>query len=393
MFAIRHSQQKVTPQMVMRLIPNSSLIKYALGIGAATALCGVAFSGAAVAEGEQPQGISQFADADNISGEALARAVEPLFDDDDYAETRAVLIMQDGKVVAERYAPGYDENTRFVSWSMAKTVTGVLVGIMIADGRLVLDDPAPVPEWLRPGDPRGAITLRHLLHMSSGLDHVEAGNPPYESDEVRALFTDAANDAAGYAKAETLAAEPGATYQYSTNTSVILSDIITRQLTDSKDPKVRQKAMADFIEGRLIEPLGLDSFYPEYDASGTMLGGSLIHASALDWAKFGEFLRNKGAVDGSQILPREYVDFMLTPSSTDPAYGGHLWLNRSRPEGRGVVLFPGNGPDNVFAMLGHLGQQVIVSPNKRVTMVRLGKTQDDVGRPLHIKMGQILAAM
>ncbi len=368
---------------------------WAIGFGlmAVAATGFIALSGSAIAEEDPVQGQANFADADNMSAEAMARAVAPLFEEDEYSETRAVLIMQDGKIVAERYGPSYDAETRFISWSMAKTVTGVLIGIMVADGQLVLDEPAPVPEWLRPGDPRGAITLRQLLHMSSGLEHVEAGDPPYDSDEVRALFTDGAGDAAGYAKAKSLAAVPGETYQYSTNTSVILADIITRQLTNSKDPKIRQKAMADFIRGRLTEPLGLDSFFPEYDASGTMLGGSLIHANARDWAKFGEFLRNRGAVDGSQILPREYVDFMLTPSATDPAYGGHIWLNRKRPEGRSTVMFPDNGPANIFGMLGHLGQQVIVSPNKRVTMVRLGKTQDNVLRPVHIKMGQILAAM
>ncbi|WOE75028.1 serine hydrolase domain-containing protein [Alterisphingorhabdus coralli] len=346
---------------------------------------------AETAENADP--IIDYRDGNRISANRLRDAVEPMFEAEEFAETRAIIIVEDGEIIAERYAKGYDRETRFISWSMAKTVTSVLIGILVSDGRLALDEPAPVPEWQRPGDPRGAITLRQLLHMSSGLDHTEAGDPPYESDEVRALFLDGAADAAGYAKAKTLEAQPGEQFEYSTNTSFILSDIITRELTDSTDPDVRQRVMAQFIKGRLTEPLGLTSMFPEYDAAGTMLGGSLIHATARDWAKFGEFLRNGGAVDGNQILPKSWIRFMLTSSEIDPAYAGHIWLNKQRTGGRNPVLFPNNGPDNVFAMLGHLGQKVIVSPDKRVTMVRLGKTQDEVGAPIDRKMGEILAVL
>ena len=153
----------------------------------------------------------------------LARAVDTLFTDPAAGETRAVIVLQDGRVIAQRYAPGYDENTRFVSWSMAKSVTAVLVGLMVADGRLALDAPAPVPDWQRPGDPRGAITLRHLLHMASGLQHTEAGDPPYQSDEVRMLFLDGRDDMVRYAASQPLEAEPGSKFEYSTNTTVILA--------------------------------------------------------------------------------------------------------------------------------------------------------------------------
>ncbi|MEM1133827.1 MAG: serine hydrolase [Pseudomonadota bacterium] len=387
---------KVTPQMSFSFRATS------LGL-AATALAGGALllaSAAPAPMAEKPSETAEstdpiidYRDGERISAERLRDTVEPMFEAEEFAETRAIIIVEDGEIIAERYAEGYDRETRFISWSMAKTVTSVLIGILVSDGRLALDEPAPVPEWQRPGDPRGAITLRQLLHMSSGLDHTEAGDPPYESDEVRALFLDGAADAAGYAKAKTLEAQPGEQFEYSTNTSFILSDIITRELTDSTDPDVRQRVMAQFIKGRLTEPLGLTSMFPEYDAAGTMLGGSLIHASARDWAKFGEFLRNGGAVDGNQILPKSWIRFMLTSTEIDPAYAGHIWLNKERTGGRNPVLFPNNGPDNVFAMLGHLGQKVIVSPDKRVTMVRLGKTQDEVGAPIDRKMGEILAVL
>ena len=110
----------------------------------------------------------------------------------------------------------------------------------------------------------------------------------------------------------------------------------------------------------------------EYDAAGTMVGGGMIHATARDWGRFGELLRNRGSSGGAQILPRGWVDFMLTPSPRDPAYGGHVWLNLKRPEGREDVLFADRGPPGIFALVGHLGQYVIVSPRQQLTIVRLG---------------------
>ena len=152
--------------------------------------------------------------------EALARAVDRLFTAEEMAETRAVLVLKDGRIVAERYAPGYHENTRFVSWSMAKTITAVMIGQLVADGRLRLDESVPIPAWQRAGDPRGEITLRQLLQMRSGLKHTEAGQPVYESDEVRMLFLDGRDNMAAYAEAQPLEAEPGRKWEYSSATTV-----------------------------------------------------------------------------------------------------------------------------------------------------------------------------
>ncbi|GIX20812.1 MAG: hypothetical protein KatS3mg120_2488 [Erythrobacter sp.] len=141
--------------------------------------------------------------------EQLAREIDDLFTLPGLGETRAVVVMADGKLAAERYAPGYGPQTRFVSWSMAKTVTAVLIGLLVADGKLSLDAPAPVPLWQRPGDPRAEITLRHLLQMRSGLRHTESGDPPYESSEVRMLFLDGRDNMARWAEEQPLEAEPG----------------------------------------------------------------------------------------------------------------------------------------------------------------------------------------
>lgn len=312
----------------------------------------------------------------------LAREVDDLFSKPGLGETRAVLVLTDGKIAAERYGEGYDADTRFISWSMAKTITAVLVGMLVADGRLSLDAPAPVPMWQRPGDPRAEITLRHLLQMRSGLDHTEAGNPPYDSSEVRMLFLDGRDDMARWAKEQPLEAEPGERFEYSSNTTVILADIVARALTDSDDPEARRKAVVQFMQARLLGPLGMTLTVPEFDASGTLIGGSLMHATARDYARFGEFLRADGRTpDGVQLVPSRWIAQMREPSPASEHYGFQTWMNRPEPRLEYPhPLFPDRAPHSLFAMIGHMGQYVLVSPDQNVTMVRLGHS-DNAERP------------
>lgn len=302
----------------------------------------------------------------------LARQVDDLFALEDLGETRAAVVIHNGAIAAERYAPGYNAETRFVSWSMAKTITAAMIGMLVADGKLRLDDSPPIPEWQRPGDPRGEITVRQLLQMRSGLRHTEAGDPPYDSSEVRMLFLDGRDDMAKWAKEQPLEAEPGAKFEYSSNTTVILADIAARIIAKgSEDPETRRKAVTNFLQARLFGPLGMDSVVAEYDASGTLIGGSLIHANARDWAKFGEFLRNQGAVDGAQLVPSKWVEFMTTPSPRADYYGAQTWLNVGA-EQEDNPLHPIAQPAGLFAAIGHMGQYVLVSPSQQLTIVRLG---------------------
>ena len=304
---------------------------------------------------------------------ALARAVDNLFTDPAVGETRAVLVIHKGEIVAERYAPGYGRDTRLIGWSMSKTITAVLVGLLVSDGRLRLDETAPVPTWQRSGDPRGEITLRQLLQMRSGLRHVESTTPAGDADTVRMLALDGRDDQAAYAEAQPLEAVPGTKWEYSTATTTILSDIAARSLTDSKDPAVRRQVVGDYLRARLLDPVGMGSAVAEYDAAGTLQGGSFIHATARDWSKFGEFLRHNGVVKGAQIVPSDWIRFMLSPAPHNPGYGAQIWLNAPQPDGK-EELFPARGPRNIFALVGHLGQYVIVSPDQELTIVRLGKT-------------------
>jgi CubicO group peptidase (beta-lactamase class C family) len=324
-----------------------------------------------------------------VNRQKLARAVDDLFIDEAAGETRALVVFSEGKIVAERYGPGFGKESRLIGWSMSKTITGVMIGQLISDGRLKLDESAPVPVWQRPGDPRGTITLRQLLQMRSGLRHTEAGDPVYESGEVRMLFLDGRDNMAAWAEAQPLEAEPGRKFEYSSASTVILSDIAARALTESADPAIRQRAVSDYLHTRLFEPTGMKSAFPEFDASGTLIGSSLIHATARDWGRFGEMLRLGGMARGVQLVPRGWIDFMTSPSPRNPGYGAQTWLNRPQPDGR-ELLFPGRAPQSLFACLGHLGQYVIVSPEQKLTVVRLGKSTEAERKAVRDHLAEIV---
>lgn len=321
----------------------------------------------------------------------LARRVDALFTSPEMGETRALIVMHDGKIVAERYGQPYGKRTRFIGWSMSKTITGVLVGMLVADGKLKLDETPPIPNWQRPGDPRGGITLRHLLQMRSGLQHTETGHPAYDADTVRMLFLQGRDDMAKYAEAQPLESRPGRTFEYSTATTVILDDIAARVLAgNSRDPQLRRRTVDEYLKARLFTPLGMDSMVPEYDAAGTLIGGSFIHGTARDWARFGEFLRHQGAVGGIQLVPRSWIGFMETPSPRAPDYGAQIWLNRPSGTDRNE-LFADRGPRDLVALVGHLGQYVLVSPRSHLVVVRLGKTDDGTRSPVVAALGRIVA--
>ncbi|MDR7102225.1 serine hydrolase [Croceicoccus sp. BE223] len=350
--------------------------------------------GAATPDADPPSAESMAALAKGNAGasrEGLARAIDAVFADE-VGETRALLVMHKGRIVAQRYADGYGPATRHLGWSMTKTVTGVVIGMLIADGSLALDEPAPLPRWQRAGDPRAAITVRQLLQMRSGLRHAEVTDPAYASDNARMLFLEGRDDLARYAETQPLDADPGADFEYSTPGSVILADIATRALTASDEAQDRHDAMAGYLHDRLFAPLGMVSATPEFDARGTFVGGSMLSATARDWARFGEMLRRGGvAENGVRVVPQAWVRFMTTPSPRDPAYGAQVWLNRPRDDDRNEVLFPGEVSDRIFAMLGFHGQYTLVSPAQDLVVVRLGVSNEAEQAALRGAMRDLVA--
>ena len=304
-------------------------------------------------------------------------------------DTRAALLIRDGRVIEKRYAAGYSDANRFISWSMAKTVTGVLVGALVSDGRLDLDAPAPIAEWHKPGDPRGRITLRHLLTMSSGLRHTEVGDPVEASDTNQVLFVSGTAHMAADAIARPLAAQPGARWEYSSLTSLILAEIVTRTLTDSHDPRVRATAYKRFAQARLFGPAGITSAVMEFDGAGTQIGGSLIYMTLDDWGRFGQLLIDGRGPTGRQVIAPAWLDVMRRPAATNGGYGGQLWLNRPPAPGQ-PMMFP-SAPGSTVSAEGHLGQHVTVVPEARLVVVRLGNTREHRIEGNHAAIGRIIA--
>lgn len=283
--------------------------------------------------------------------------------------TRAVVIVHRGVIVAERYAPGFNQDRRFLSQSVAKTVTGALAGIAVRNGRLALDTPAPVPEWRDPADPRHAITLRNLMQMSDGLAFDEDYFNPFVSDVLPMLFGARRADVAAYAAGRRLAAEPGRRWSYSSGTANIVSGLLRDTAGGNR------QAYLEFMRRELFVPIGMASAEPEFDAKGTFVGSSWLHATARDWARFGLLMLRGGVWDGAPILPPGWIDFMRTPLSHEPKgiYGAMTWLNAGHPEW-GAAPRIANAPADLFMATGHGGQIVAMVPSKDLVIVRFGRT-------------------
>ena len=285
--------------------------------------------------------------------------------------TLAVAVMVDGELVAEGYAPSAGPDVALVSWSMAKSVTHALVGLLVLDGRLDPVQPAGVASWT---DGRAAITLDDLLTMSSGLrfveDYVDAGR----SDCIEMLFGSGKEDVAGYAASLPMECAPRTVFNYSSGTT----NIVTRRCSDVLGGG--ELAMRAYLSERLFEPIGMGGADPRFDAAGTFIGSSFLYATAREFARFGELYRNDGMVAGVRLLPEGWVEYARRPTPapvlTDGrGYGAHWWL---WPEYA------------AFAAQGYEGQRIIVLPDVGATVVRLGKTVAADGPALDAALCRLL---
>jgi CubicO group peptidase (beta-lactamase class C family) len=303
------------------------------------------------------------------AGVDLAPLLDQVLDHDGpLAETFAVLVVQGGRIVAERYQGALEyfdrpptpvtAETPLLSWSMAKSVLHAVVGLLVADGGLDLDAPAAVPEWADAGDPRHAITLRQLLAMRDGLAFTEDYVDGEVSDTIQMLFGDGQSDMAHFAADRTLAAPPGTRFNYSSGTSNIISGVVARLLGPGE-------SYARFLHSRLFGPLGMTSADPEFDEAGTWVGSSYLRTSARDYARFGLLYLRDGMWDGVRLLPTGWVDYARTWVSEDPddasPYGAHWW---------GVA----GDTLGTFRASGYEGQSITLCPALDLMVVRLGKT-------------------
>lgn len=276
-------------------------------------------------------------------------------------ETRALLVVYDGRLVNEKYAPGFDKNSKMLGWSMAKSITSALIGVLVKQGKLDVNQPAPVPEWKDTKDDRHAITLENLLQQTSGLNFEENYNK--SSNATIMLFNKA--DMGGYTASRPLKEKPGTKFYYSSGNSNILSRIVRHAVGD--------KNYHSFIYDSLFYKAGMYHTVIEPDASGTMVGSSYVFATAQDWARFGLLYYNNGVVNGQQLFTSDWVKKTVAPSAADKLqqYGYQFWLNgfdKKMPSQRKFSA----APADMFYADGYAGQYVFIIPSKKLVIVRSG---------------------
>ena len=313
-----------------------------------------------------------------IAGPTLVQATEPRLkaaldaaflepERPPHRHTKAVVIVHDGKVVAERYAEGYGINTPILGFSMTKSVTNALIGILVHKHRLVADAPAPLAAWQAAGDPRGAITIERLMRMDSGLAIDETGSG---FDPSNQMFYDEP-DMAGYAQSAKLVAAPGTHWSYSSASTHLLARIVRDRVGGTAD------AVQRFAFAELFDPLGMRSVTLEMDATGTPVGAHYMLASARDWARLGSLFLDDGVVGGRRILPEGWVEFSTTPT-LGTAYGAGWWTNRGSDPAALHRVKVGVPVDAYFAF-GNLGQRLAVIPSERLVIVRMARAHLQYG--------------
>jgi CubicO group peptidase (beta-lactamase class C family) len=306
----------------------------------------------------------------DIDVAALEAALDDAFAEPDPERprrTRAVVVVHRGRIVAERYAPGFTKDTPLVGWSMTKSVTNALVGILVGEDRLELHSRAPVLEWSTPGDLRHDITLDQLMRMSSGLFFEEIYDEKPNSDVNRMLFV--LPDAGTFAAAKPLQVPPDTRWEYSSGTTNIISRIVREA--------VGEEAYWSFPRRALFDRIGMASAVLEPDPSGTFVGSSFSYATARDWARFGLLYLNDGVWTGERILPEGWVEYSVTPTPTNSsgqAYGAQIWLNAESPPGSGRRWLSFL-PEDAYACRGYAGQFVVVIPSRNLVVVRLGQAR------------------
>ncbi|UCF92494.1 MAG: serine hydrolase [Desulfobacterales bacterium] len=278
-------------------------------------------------------------------------------------KTRAVVVVYAGKLIAERYAPGVSPTMPLLGWSMSKSVTNALVGVLVRQGKLHISRPAPVPAWQKEGDPRRTITIDQLLRMSSGL----------EFDETYAPFADAVSmfyasyDFAAYASQKPLEAKPDTTWHYSSGTANIIARIVRRAAEEE------YRSYYTFIHRELFDRIGMHSAVFEPDPSGTFVGSSYVFATARDWARFGLLYLQDGVWEGERLLPEGWVTYSTTPTPPAPRgeYGALFWLNAGSASNPANRRWP-SIPRDAYSAEGFQEQRVIIIPSRKLVLVRLG---------------------
>ncbi len=309
-----------------------------------------------------------------VDAAAVEAELDALFEEpfgDALGETHALVLAHRGELVAERYDAARGPDSTLPSWSMAKSITHALVGLLVRDGRLDPAAPAPVPAWQGADDPRRAVTLDHLLRMLDGLEFVEVYEDAGRSDVVDMLFRTGRDDVAGFAESFGLAHRPGTWWNYSSGTSNIVAAIVGRTVGGGAE------GMERFMRAELFDRIGMQHAKPRFDTAGTFIGSSFVFDTARDFAKFGLLYLRDGRWDGAQVLPAGWVDHArtLTPQSNG-WYGAHFWR-----------ALDGSGR---FHCSGFRGQYIAIDPARDLVLVRLGNTEEHQRRDVLPRLRRIV---
>lgn len=312
----------------------------------------------------------------------IKQAIQQAFVDKDTtkpANTLAVLVVYNGEIVGEQYVEGRNDQSKLMGWSMTKSITNALIGILVREGKLKVEDPAPVLEWEH--DERKKITLNNLLQASSGLDWSETYFNPFEDFHQMFIKRD---DKGGYAASRPLKTEPNTVFQYSSGTTNILSRMIRQQVGDAEYYK--------FPYEQLFYKIGMLHTVIEPDASGTFVGSSYSFATARDWARFGMLYLQDGEWNGERILPEGWVRYTTTPATTAPMgeYGAQWWLNAGAKGDVSKRKYSALPTDTYWAD-GFEEQYVMVVPSKNLVVVRLGVSHH--GFAMEEMMTEIIASL
>lgn len=293
--------------------------------------------------------------------------------------TRAVIVVYNGEIIAEKYANGFDKNSRLMGWSMTKSIINALIGILVQDGKLSVNDFAPIEEWQN--DERKDIRIENLLQATSGLQWNESYLNPLSDFHKMFTYRD---DKAKFERSRRVEFAPGEIFEYSSSSTNILSGLIRQVVGDDDYIK--------FPYERLFYKIGMHSAIMEPDASGTFVGSSYCYATGRDWARFGLLYLNDGYGNGERILPEGWVKYSMTPSHAAPIgeYGAQWWLNageKDHPENRKYPTLP----KDAFCAEGFEEQSVMIIPSKNLVVVRLGVSHH--GFPFEEMVGDIIKCL
>ena len=283
----------------------------------------------------------------------LAPIAKALVDDHAYNGTPfAFVVLHEGKVVAERYREGLNARTRLLSWSMAKSFTNALAGVMCGDGLVDVFAPTGIPEWQ--GDERAAITLNDLMQMQSGLQW----NEDYGNRSDVNLMLHREKDMGLFAIDKPLEHKPGTFWYYSSGSTNIVMRYLRGKFASDKE-------FLTYYRERVFAPLGIRNAVFEPDMSGTPVGSSYLYVTAREYASFGQLYLGDGVFQGRRILPEGWVEYSVTPASaSNDGYGAFFWLNKDK--------FWPDIPEDMFNCQGHDGQEIFIIPSKDLVVVVLG---------------------